>query len=99
MSLSKMRTVALITACIFVLTSFAVPVLAGTADDNEITGTTIVGDVLFARPLGLLATVLGTTVFILSIPFNPNQDKQKLAVGKLIEEPAAYTFKRPLGQF
>lgn len=99
MFLSKMKTAALITACIFALTSFAVPVLAGTSDDNDITGATIVGDVLFARPLGLLATVLGTTVFILSIPFNPNEDKQKIVAGKLIEEPAAYTFKRPLGQF
>lgn len=56
-------------------------------------------DAVVVRPLGLLATVLGTGLFVVSLPFaalGHNTDQ----IGKrLVVEPAQYTFARPLGDF
>lgn len=56
-------------------------------------------DLLVVRPLGLVATVLGTGLFVLQLPLSliqgePPSDPAK----KLVVEPAKFTFSRPLGQ-
>lgn len=55
-------------------------------------------DLLIVRPLGLVATVLGTGLFVVQLPLSivqgvPPADPAR----KLIVEPARYTFGRPLG--
>ena len=55
-------------------------------------------DALIGRPLGLGATVLGTTAFVATLPFTiPSRSVRDAARG-LVVEPARWTFKRPLGQ-
>jgi hypothetical protein len=55
-------------------------------------------DLVLVRPVGLVATVLGAGLFVLQLPLSmiqgtpPSDPAQKLVV-----EPAAFTFKRPLG--
>jgi hypothetical protein len=58
----------------------------------------IIVDGLLLRPSGILATVVGTAVFVVTLPFSiPTRSVDK-AAQKLIVDPARYTFVRPLGQ-
>ena len=56
-------------------------------------------DIVFARPLGLVATAVGTALFIVSLPFSALGGNTQAAYEKMVENPAQFTFKRPLGQF
>jgi hypothetical protein len=56
-------------------------------------------DLLLGRPLGLGATVLGTAVFIVGLPFEALSGNVSAPAKRLVKEPAAFTFTRPLGQF
>ncbi|GGO87025.1 hypothetical protein GCM10011348_39250 [Marinobacterium nitratireducens] len=57
----------------------------------------MVVETLICRPAGLVATLIGTTVWAVSLPFSLAGGNEKEARKALIYEPAAYTFKRPVG--
>lgn len=57
----------------------------------------ILFDSLILRPLGLVATVVGTAGAVLTAPWAANTCEWDLVQRKLIQEPADYTFCRPLG--
>jgi len=59
----------------------------------------MVADALVARPIGIVTTVVGSAVYIVALPFSILGDNEKQVRKKLVEEPAAFTFKRPLGEF
>ncbi|RMF89794.1 MAG: hypothetical protein D6736_07780 [Nitrospinota bacterium] len=61
-------------------------------------GEAMIADALLLRPLGLVATLLGVAVFIVSLPFSLPTQSAVEAAQKLVLEPAKYTFARPLGQ-
>lgn len=61
-------------------------------------GEAMAADVLLLRPLGIVATVLGSAAFVVSLPFSALGGNVGQAADKLVAEPAAYTFKRPLGE-
>jgi hypothetical protein len=65
---------------------------------DEPSGEGMVFDLLVLRPCGIVATVLGTTFFVVSLPFTLPTKSVKQAAKKLVAEPAKYTFARPLGQ-
>jgi hypothetical protein len=77
-------------------------ILAGEADtllkDTPNIESMII-DTVFARPLGLVATVVGTAFFIVSLPFSALGGNTQTAYEKMVKDPARFTFKRPLGQF
>ncbi len=52
-------------------------------------------DGLVLRPLSFVRTLVGTGVFIVTLPFSGENQEQ--AKQRLIDEPAAETFKRCLG--
>ncbi|OQX23800.1 MAG: hypothetical protein BWK80_24120 [Desulfobacteraceae bacterium IS3] len=56
-------------------------------------------DLLVVRPLGMLATLLGSAAFVVSFPFSAMGDNIEPAYEKMVESPALYTFYRPLGSF
>jgi hypothetical protein len=56
-------------------------------------------DLVVVRPIGIIATALGAVTFVISWPFSALGDNSDVASQKLVKEPAAYTFKRPLGEF
>ncbi|MAA74296.1 MAG: multidrug transporter [Salinisphaeraceae bacterium] len=56
-------------------------------------------DVLLVRPLSLVATVAGTGLFIISLPFSALGRNTDEAAEQLILRPGKYTFVRPLGEF
>ena len=55
-------------------------------------------DAFLLRPLGLAATVLGTAVFIVTLPFSLPTHSADDAAKVLVVKPAKYTFARPLGR-
>lgn len=71
----------------------------GQTTDEENNGALMVADLLLVRPLGIVATVLGCAVYVVSLPFAAIGGNTKQASQKLVKEPAAFTFTRPLGEF
>jgi len=70
------------------------------ADDQEPpTGFEMATDALLVRPLMLGVTALGTIAFVLSLPFSAIGGNVGEARKRMVSEPAAYTFNRPLGYF
>ena len=67
--------------------------------DEENSGALMTADLILARPLGIVATVLGCAVFVVSLPFSALGGNTKQAAQKLVKEPASFTFTRPLGEF
>jgi len=57
----------------------------------------MVVDALIVRPLGILGIAGGALVFLVSLPFSALGGNTDSAFEKLVAEPAAYTFSRPLG--
>lgn len=62
-------------------------------------GGAMIFDLVVIRPVGLVATAVGSVCWVLSLPFSASGDNVDAATLKLVKEPAAYTFKRPLGEF
>jgi len=56
-------------------------------------------DLLLARPIGLVATVGGTVLFLVSLPFSALGGNTDEAWNKLVADPSAFTFHRPLGVY
>jgi hypothetical protein len=56
-------------------------------------------DLLVMRPLGLLATGVGSVAFVVSLPFTLPSGSVGSTACELVREPLAYTFTRPLGDF
>ena len=56
-------------------------------------------DFIIVRPIGIAATVIGSVFYVVSLPFSLLGDNAGEAGEALVKEPAAYTFKRPLGEF
>ena len=65
---------------------------------ENVSAETIIADGLLLRPGGLLATVVGTAVFVVTLPFSIPTKSVDKAAQKLIVDPGRYTFVRPLGQ-
>lgn len=55
-------------------------------------------DGFVVRPLGVGATVVGTAVWIVTLPFSALGGNVGEATEKLIVDPAEFTFTRPLGE-
>jgi hypothetical protein len=62
-------------------------------------GTDMLVDAVVMRPLGLVATVLGTAVTVVTLPFTLAAGNAGEAAQYMIVKPAEYTFNRPLGDF
>jgi hypothetical protein len=56
-------------------------------------------DILLVRPASLAATVVGTALFIVSLPFSIPSQSVGSTAKTLIAEPFNYTFTRPIGEF
>ncbi|HWY32164.1 MAG TPA: hypothetical protein VNX46_15490 [Candidatus Acidoferrum sp.] len=59
----------------------------------------VTGDVLIARPACFLATLVGTVVFVISLPIAATSGSVHDTAKTLVFEPANATFTRPLGDF
>lgn len=78
----------------------AMPALAGDNSDAPAPSAVAMAiDAVVVRPVSLVATVAGTGLFIVSLPFSLLGHNTDKAGERLVAEPAKYTFARPLGNF
>ena len=91
--MKKMVIVALV---VVTLISTSVPALA---DGGASVAAAMVTDVVIARPAGLVAIVLGTTAFIVALPFAAISGSVEPVGRTLVAEPCKFTFTRPVGDF
>jgi len=79
---------------VFALIASAAPALA-----NEPTDAYIIPDVLLVRPIGFAAIVLGSVIFVVSLPIAlPTGSVEKVGQ-RLVADPFEFTFVRPIGDF
>ena len=87
----------------FIALALAVASLAATAENGDtVTGdkaTDMVVDLVVVRPLGVAATVIGTVLTVVALPFTIPSGSVESSARELIVKPAEYTFNRPLGEF
>lgn len=94
------RSIVFILVAALVFIPFGTSALAETkANVKDIDGGAMAADFLFARPVGILAIVAGSALFIVSLPFSALGGNVKNASQKLVMDPVNFTFKRPLGEF
>ncbi|MBM4274926.1 MAG: hypothetical protein FJ134_10780 [Deltaproteobacteria bacterium] len=55
-------------------------------------------DAAVGRPLGLATTIVGTTLFVVTLPFTAPSGSAGEAAHGLVVQPAGWTFVRPLGR-
>lgn len=65
--------------------------------DDDPSAAAMVGDLVVARPIGLVATVLGSAAFVVSLPFSLAGGNVGKAADTLVVGPAKTTFVRCLG--
>ena len=93
------QSTALFVVAILVLIPFGFAALAQDQFKNEErSAEKMFVDILMARPLGIIATTVGTALFIVSLPFSALGGNTQEVYQKMVVEPAKYTFKRPLAE-
>lgn len=74
------------------------PAMAQQGEGTGDKGTDMVLDLLLLRPLGLVATGVGSVAFVVSLPFTLPSGSVGSTACELVKSPLAYTFTRPLGE-
>jgi len=91
--------------CIFIISLLASPfyTLAENVEpvsaEKQNSPEAMIVDIVAARPIGLVATITGTLVFLVSLPFSALGGNTEEAWDSLVVSPAKYTFRRPLGDY
>jgi hypothetical protein len=67
--------------------------------DPQVQVAQMTTDALLVRPLGIVSTVLGLGLFIVSVPFSALGGNTDKAWNAFVVRPAKFTFARPLGEF
>jgi len=62
-------------------------------------GGIMLADVLIARPIGIAACVVGLVGTVLAAPFAAASGNMDDVTKRLVHDPFAYTFQRPVGSF
>ena len=90
-----MKTKLLIVLCAITIGMGQITV-SRAGDDNSIAA---IADVVLVRPGCFVATVLGSSVFVLALPFAAMSHSVKQTADTLVITPAQATFTRPVGDF
>ena len=59
----------------------------------------IVADAFICRPMGMIALIAGSAIYVVALPFTTMAKGQEEAKRSLILYPYHYTFTRQLGEF
>ncbi len=62
-------------------------------------GGAMIYDLVVLRPVGIVATAVGSVAWLISLPFSALGDNVDQATDKLVKEPGKFTFVRPIGEF
>lgn len=71
----------------------------GYYDDEQLDDQEVIVDLLLARPLGLVGSVVGLAVHGVGLLFSVPGENYAESGEILVEAPLNYTFNRPLGRF
>ncbi|MCF8045712.1 MAG: hypothetical protein K9J83_07605 [Desulfarculaceae bacterium] len=93
----KMCLVLLVVAALAMMPASAMA--EGNKVGKEASAGAMTADIVMARPIGLLSLILGSSMFVVSLPLSGLGGNVDSAARNLVVEPAKYTFKRPLGEF
>ena len=94
------KTLVLMTVASLLIIPFGSTAMAQEYFETEDpSGGAMMFDFFIVRPVGIVATAVGTVAFVVSWPFSILGGNSGAAGQKLVAEPAAYTFSRPLGEF
>ena len=91
-----MKTKFVTTACVVALLLASAPGALAMDDGSP---EAIAADVLVARPACFVATVVGSGIFVLALPFAALGGNVKRTGRTLVGGPARATFARPVGDF
>ncbi len=89
----KTRLLLTVVCAVALLLSTTTPTFAAQNTD----ATSVVVDVAVARPFTLALTIVGSALFVVSLPFAATSGCVDKAAHTLVVEPARDTFARPLG--
>lgn len=92
------KSVTFLLIALLVFVPFTTTAMAETTDTSEEKFTAMTIDILLVRPLGIVATAVGSAIFVVSLPFSALGGNVKEAGKTLVVEPFFYTFKRRLGE-
>ena len=84
------------TTVVCVLALIAGSMTPAQADDGS--SLAVTADVLLARPACLVATVIGSALFVVSLPVAIPSKSVKKVANTLVVTPGKATFTRPLGE-
>ncbi len=93
------QSIILLIICALLLAPFNAMAASSTDEDDQVTAGKMVADALLVRPLGIVALIAGTAVFIVSLPFSALGGNTDEAYEHMMVKPAKFTFQRPLGEF
>jgi len=92
------QSIVFLTIAALILIPFATESLAqDKSAQTEYSAEKMMADALLVRPMGILATVFGSAVFIVALPFSHLGGNTDATYKSLIVAPAKFTFQRPLG--
>jgi len=93
----KKLTTPLLAACLLMPSVNAFAAAANPFDDSHPSALAMVTDLVFLRPVGTVATVFGSVLYVVALPFTLASGGATEAGQVLVVEPAVYTFYRCLG--
>lgn len=73
--------------------AYASPAAASSHSDSAAAAT----DAVVGRPVGFAATILGSAIFVATLPFAATSGSIKSSAEALVLKPARDTFARPIG--
>ena len=89
-----MKTKLITTACVLAITLSTVTPSRASGDSDSMK---VIADTIIVRPMCLVATVVGSAFFVISLPFAATSRSIKQSAHVLVVKPARATFTRPLG--
>jgi hypothetical protein len=89
-----LKTKAITMACMLALVIAGTPRCFASTDPGAVTA-----DVFLARPACLVATILGSAIFVIALPFAALSKSVHQTANSLVVKPVHATFTRPLGDF
>jgi len=103
--MNRLRSFIVIVVFIFCFVNMPIMTMGATEPkamsgrQGKVDPITMVVDLALARPLGLVSTIAGLTVFIVASPLSALGGNADETWNVLVVAPANYTFQRPLGHF
>jgi hypothetical protein len=98
------KKLAVLVAAVFLVAALASPLAAydqSAMEETEPSTAAVVGDLVLVRPVGVVSMVVGSALFVGTLPFSVWGGKKDIGrtADKLVVEPTLFTFDRPVGEF